>query len=122
MVQPAISDLQLGSRCVRRSTIGTGAGRDEHGARAAAALQVLVERAVGSKARRRCPGGNQVAGPQTRFRPAATIDRGLTGAAAPRRVTLRLRLNPGLYRLTVRAQLPDESLSRPVRGFVRVLR
>ena len=86
-----------------------------------AALQVVVERAVGVRGGRRCPRQDPAVGPQTRFRTAATVHRG-QAAALSRRVRLRLRLAPGLYRVTVRAHLADDSLSRPVRAFVRVLR
>ena len=59
--------------------------------------------------------------------PTASMNAGLqtfvaSTTAGERRMRLRLRLRPGLYRVTVRALLPDESLSRPARGFVRVLK
>ena len=59
---------------------------------------------------------------------APTRGDGAPGAGRGRRgrrratVTLRLRLAPGFYRVTIRTELDDGSLSRPVRGFVRVLR
>jgi hypothetical protein len=42
-------------------------------------------------------------------------------ASVPRQVTLHLRLRPGLYRLTVRAQLEGGRLSPPLRRFMRVV-
>ena len=42
-------------------------------------------------------------------------------AAVGRRLTLNLRLAPGLYRLTVRAYLDRNRLSRPARRYLRVL-
>jgi hypothetical protein len=86
-----------------------------------APLQVVVERAIGARARRTCPAPSATGDAPTRFRPAATVQ-APSAAAVARRLTLRLRLAPGLYRITVRAQLEDESLSRPVRGIVRVLK
>jgi Big-like domain-containing protein/PA domain-containing protein len=123
VVAPAISDLQLGARCVRRAKSGRVRVPMAMQLAKASALQVVVERAVGSKARRRCPAQSPPTNLQARFRPAATVPVAAARAAAvSRRLTLRLRLKPGLYRVTVRAVLDDESLSRPVRGFVRVLR
>jgi hypothetical protein len=125
VVEPAISALQLGARCARRSKSGRVRVAMAMQLAQPAALQIVVERAVGSKARRTCPQPSSVGDVPTRFRPAATIDRGPTGATAAavrRRLTLRLRLSPGLYRFTVRALQDDDSLSRPVRGFLRVLR
>ena len=119
--EPAISDLRLGARCVRRS--GTGRVRVPMTMRLAqpGAIRVSVERAVGSKGRRSCPRANPVRNQRFRgvadFRPVATAQ----AAATTRRVNLDLRLRPGLYRLTVRVQLEDGRLSPPVRRFLRVL-
>jgi len=125
VVEPAISALRLGARCARRSRSGRVRLAMTMQLAQPAALQILVERAVGSRARRTCPRPNSMGDRPSRFRPAATVQRGLTGAAGAavlRRLTLRLRLSPGLYRVTVRAHLEDDALSRPVRGFLRVLR
>jgi hypothetical protein len=81
-------------------------------------VQVRIDRAVGVKATQGCPKPN----PGRRFRKIATLRRLPTRpAAAARRVTLRLRLAPGLYRLTVRAHQDHKRLSRPVRRYLRVL-
>jgi subtilisin-like proprotein convertase family protein len=118
----AISDLRLGARCVRRSS--TGRVRVPMAMRLAqpGAIQVGVERAVGSKGRRSCPRANPRRNERFRgvaeFRPVATAR---AAAAVTRRVTLDLRLRPGLYRLKVRVQLEDGRLSPPVRRFLRVL-
>jgi hypothetical protein len=45
----------------------------------------------------------------------------VAAAAVGGRVTLNLRLAPALYRITVRARLDGNRLSRPVRRFMRVL-
>jgi hypothetical protein len=123
--EPAISELKLRARCVRRSKAGRVRVAMSMQLARPAALQILVERAVGSRGRRRCPPPRSRGETTTRFRPAATLHRDpvAAGAAAlTRQVTLRPRLAPGFYRLTIRAELDDASLSPPVRGFVRVLR
>jgi hypothetical protein len=38
-----------------------------------------------------------------------------------RRVSLQLRLRPGLYRITVRAYAGNGSLTRPARRWLRIL-
>jgi hypothetical protein len=123
--EPAISGLELSARCVRRSRAGRVRIAMTMQLARPGSLQILVERALGSRVRRRCPPPSTVVEPTSRFRPAATMQRGpgAAGAAAvARRVTLRLRLAPGFYRLTIRTEMDDGSLSPPVRGFVRVLR
>jgi hypothetical protein len=120
LAEPAISALQL-ARCARRSKSGRVRVAMTMQLAQPAPLQILVERAVGHRGRRTCPAPNSLGDSPTRFRTAATVQRGATGAAA-RRLTLRLRLSPGLYRFTVRAHLQDDALSRPVRGFLRVLK
>jgi hypothetical protein len=122
VAEPAISELELSARCVRRSKAGRVRVAMTMRLARPAALQILVERAVGSRARRTCPRRRPTAEPTSRFRPAAALQRGSVPAAAARRITLRPRLAAGLYRLTIRAELADGSLSPPVRGFVRVLR
>ncbi len=120
--EPAISDLRLGSRCVRRTSTGRVRVPMTMRLSQPAAIQVRVERAVGSKGRRSCPranpGRNQRFRGVAEFRPVATAQ---AAAAVTRRVKLDLRLRPGLYRLTLRVQLEDGRLSPPVRRFLRVL-
>jgi subtilisin-like proprotein convertase family protein len=114
---PAISDLQLEARCVRRSASGrVRVGMTMRLARPGA-VRVRVDRAVGSRGRRPCPQANPER--NLRFRRVATF-RKVTRvraqtAAVTRRVALDLRLRPGLYRLTVR--VGDTSLRR----FLRVV-
>ena len=117
-LEPAVSDLELRSSCVRPARSGRVRVAMTMHLVLSGALQIQVERGVGSKGRRRCP-SREGARP-TRFRPVTTLDR--RASAGDRRLRLRLRLRPGMYRVTVRALLPDESLSRPARGFVRVLK
>ena len=119
--EPAISDLRLGARCVRRSATGRVRVPMTMTLTQPGAIRVSVERAVGSKGRRSCPRANPQRNQRFRgvaeFRPVAAAQ----AAAATRRVTLNLRLRPGLYRLTVRVQLEDGRQSPPVRRFLRVL-
>jgi DNA-binding beta-propeller fold protein YncE len=44
-----------------------------------------------------------------------------SAAAVTRRVSLQLRLRPGLYRITVRAYAGNGSLTRPARRWLRIL-
>jgi hypothetical protein len=89
-------------------------------------VQVRIDRAVGTKARRSCPKPNPGRRFAGRFRRVATLRRVPTqpaaAAAVDRRLTLNLRLSPGLYRLTVRAYLDRNRLSSPARRYLRVLR
>jgi hypothetical protein len=125
VAEPAISALKLSARCVRRAKAGRVRVAMTLQLARPSKLQILFERAVGVRARRTCPRQRSTGEPTSRFRPAATVHRGPGAAgvaAVARRLTLRPRLAPGSYRVTIRAELDDASLSRPVRGFVRVLR
>jgi hypothetical protein len=85
-------------------------------------LQIRIDRAVGGGASRSCPTpGRRFTG---RFRNIATIRQppiAAAAAAVARRITLNPRLAPGLYRVTVRAQLDGDRLSAPLRRYLRVL-
>jgi hypothetical protein len=69
------------------------------------------------------PGQTPFAG---RFKPVKTREQAspplATAASLEHLVRLRLRLKPGLYRVSVRAVLDDGRLSSPKRVFLRVLR
>jgi hypothetical protein len=82
-------------------------------------LQIRIDRAVGAGALRNCPSPN----PERRFKRVATLSRPgrATAAMVTRRLTLKLRLAPGVYRITARARLDHNRLSRPVRRYLRVL-
>jgi hypothetical protein len=117
-VEPGISDLQLDSRCVRRRASGRVRVAMTMRLAQPGAVRVRVDRAVGSRSRRSCPKANPKR--NQRYRRVATF-RKVTrvraqAAAATRRVTLDLRLRPGLYRLTVRV-----GDSPPARRFLRVI-
>ena len=89
------------------------------------AVEVQVDRVIGNKARRTCPPPPRTRRHPASFRRVATVRVAPTqavAAAVPRRLTLKLRLAPGLYRITVRAHLEGDRVSRPVHRFVRVLR
>jgi len=123
--EPPIADLRLGSRCVRRSNSGRVRVAMTMRLAQPGAVQVRIDRAVGSRARRSCPRQNRTRDyDKTRFRPVATVRPAPSGAAAAsvsRRVMLDLRLKPGLYRLTVRVQQEGGTLSSPVQTFLRVV-
>jgi Bacterial Ig domain len=116
---PAIAQLRLGSRCVRPSR--SGRVRIPMTLRMArpGPVQVRIDRAVGTKNTDACVRPN----PGRRFRRVALLRRLSTqpAAAGRRRVTLSRRLAPGLYRITVRAHLENDQLSRPARRYLRVL-
>jgi hypothetical protein len=121
--QPTLAQLRLGSRCVRPSR--SGRVRIPITLRMArpGPVQVRIERGVGTRALQSCPRPNPERRFTGRFRKVATLSRLATRAAAAgrRRLTLKLRLAPGLYRLTIRAQLDRNRLSRPARRYLRVL-
>jgi VCBS repeat-containing protein len=119
--EPALTGLWLDSRCVRRSRSGRVRIPMTLGMTGAGPVQIRVDRAVGTKAKRSCPNAVRFSG---RFRKVATLRQLATqpAAAGRRRLTLRLRLRPGLYRLTVRAHLDGDRLSAPARRYLHVLR
>ena len=118
--KPALAQLRLGSRCVRGSR--RGRVRIAMTLRMAnpAPVQVRIDRRVGTQALRSCPDASRFTG---RYRKVATLRRLSTrpAEAGLRRLTLRLRLAPGLYRISVRAQLEGNRLSRPLRRYLWVL-
>ena len=134
-IEPAFSQLRLAARCVRRTAAGKVRVRMTLRMARPAPLQVQIDRAIASKGRRTCAHPNPTrnrARRNTRFRKVATLRRSPTAAAAAglptspapagrRRLTLDLRLTPGLYRLTVRAQLDHNRLSPPARRYLRVI-
>jgi hypothetical protein len=124
--EPAISELELLSRCVRPSRSGRVRVRLRMLLADPAALRIRFERGVGSKALRKCPtpgSGRPFAG---RFKPVKTREEAspplATAVSLKHLVALRLRLKPGLYRVTVRAVLDGGRPSSPRRVFLRVLR
>ena len=89
-------------------------------------VRVRIDRGVGTRALRRCPRPNPGRRFTGSFHRVATLRRTPTepaaaAAAVGRRLTLKLRLAPGLYRISVRAQLDGNRLSRPARRYLRVL-
>ncbi|HEX5782457.1 MAG TPA: proprotein convertase P-domain-containing protein [Solirubrobacteraceae bacterium] len=116
--EPAISDLYLESRCVRRSAEGRVRVAMIMSVARPGPVRVRIDRAVGSRARSSCPRANPRR--NQRYRRVATFRRvarvRARAAAVKRRVALDLRLRPGLYRLSVRV-----GDSPPVRRFMRVV-
>jgi Bacterial Ig domain/FG-GAP repeat len=122
----AIGRLRLASRCVRPSRSGRVRIRMSLRMARRGPLQIRIDRAVGSGASRRCPGPNAERRFTGRFRNVATLSLAATrpvGAEAivARRLTLNPRLAPGLYRISVRAQLDHNRFSRPLRRYLWVL-
>jgi hypothetical protein len=125
--EPAISELRLASTCVRRTASGRVRVAMTMRLARPGAVRVRIDRAVGSKGRRSCPTTQRRARTHrgTRYRRVATMDREAPRAAAAavtQRLRLNLRLSPGLYRITVRAVLGPDQLSRPARRWLRVAR
>ena len=116
---PAIAQLRLASGCVRRSHSGRVRIRMRMRMARPRPVQVRIDRRVGTEAGLACSMPN----PGRRFRKVTTLRRLPTqpAAAGRRRLTLKLRLAPGMYRLTVRAHLEGNRLSPPRRRYVRVL-
>lgn len=86
-------------------------------------LVITVERALGTGGLARCPEARRPRRFTGRFRTVARLRAGDSKAVAAtvaRRVTLRLRLAPALYRITVRART-ETGLSAPARRYLRVL-
>jgi len=124
--EPAIAQLQLASRCARPTQSGRVRVRLSLLLARPGPVQVRIDRAVRTKVRRSCPRPNSGSRFTGRFRRVAILRRVPTqpaaaAAAVGRRLTLNLRLTPGLYRFTVRAHLDGNRLSRPARRFLRVL-
>ena len=124
--EAAIGQLRLDPRCVRRSR--SGQVRIQMRMRTAKPwpLQVRIDRAVGGGVSRSCPSPNPERRFTGRFERVATLSqrpgrRAAAAASVVRRLTLKLKLSPGLYRITVRAKLDHGRLSRPARRYLRVL-
>jgi VCBS repeat-containing protein len=124
--QPTTAQLRLAKRCVRPSRSGRVRIRMSLRMARPGPLQIRVDRAVGGGVPRSCPSANPQHRFSGRFRTVATLDEPVgrpaaTAAAVTRRLTLRMRLSPGLYRISVRAKLDGNRLSRPLRRYLRVL-
>jgi hypothetical protein len=117
--EPSISRLRLGSRCLRRSRSGRVRVPLSMRLSRPARLEIRISRATRIKGRRSCrrvrrPGAN------TRFRLVKTIRR-TPAPAAVTRLTLKVRLTAGLYRLSVRAQQDDGQMSAPIHRYLHVV-
>jgi hypothetical protein len=87
-------------------------------------IEIRIDRAIGPKPRRSCPRRDPTRRFAGSFRHLTSLTRNPTrpaAAAIARAITLKPRLTPGLYRITVRARLDDNRLSPPVRRYLRVL-
>jgi hypothetical protein len=121
----AIGRLRLGARCARPTRSGRVRIRLSMQLAQPGPIEILIDRAVGPGARRNCPRRDPTRRFAGSFRRLTSLTRTPTqpaaAAAIGRSVTLKPRLTPGLYRITVRAQLPGGRLSRPLRRYLRVL-
>jgi hypothetical protein len=124
--ESAIARLRLRPSCVRRSRSGRVRIRISLRMPRPRPLQFRIDRAVGARVRRSCPKPN----PERRFtglfREIATLrqlpqESDAAAASVTRRITLKPRLTPGLYRIVVRAELDGDRLSSPLRRYLRVL-
>ena len=120
----AIQRFSLASRCVRASSTG----KARVGLRLLLArpmpVQVKIDRALGTKGRSTCPRPSRMRHFPGELKQVDEVERTSTRptiAAVSRRLTLGVRLAPGLYRLTVRAHTGKGKLSHRARRWVRVL-
>jgi hypothetical protein len=87
-------------------------------------VEIRIDRAVGPKPRHSCPRRDPTRRFTGSFRHLTSLTRNPTrpaAAAIGRAITLKPRLKPGLYRITVRARLDGNHLSRPLYRYLRVL-
>jgi hypothetical protein len=87
-------------------------------------VRVQVQRAVGSGAMDSCPKpsrGRRFAGRLRGVELHRSVETRVAAAAVSGRMTLRMRLRPGLYRITVRAYGAGSELTRPAGRWLRVL-
>lgn len=119
-----IERFGLASRCVRPSRAGIArVGLNLRLVRRGP-VRVQVERAIGSGAMKRCPKpsrSRRFEGRLRRVELRRSMEPRVLAAAVSGRMSLRMRLRPGLYRITVRAYGSDGELSRPARRWLRVL-
>jgi YVTN family beta-propeller protein len=121
----AIEQFSLASRCVRPSRAGLVRVRLDLGLARRGPVRVQVQRAVGSGAMNSCPEpsrGRRFAGRLRGVELHQSIEPRVAAAAVSGRMTLRMRLRPGLYRITVRAYgAAAGELTRPAHRWLRVL-
>jgi hypothetical protein len=120
----AIERFELAPRCVRSSRAGTARVGLKLRLVRRGPVRVQVQRAVGSGAMKSCPQPSRSRRYDGRLRGVElrrSAEPQVRSAAISGRMTLRLRLEPGLYRVTVRAYTSDGELSKPARRWLRVL-
>jgi len=119
----ALSRLKLAKSCVRPSRSGTSRITLTLGLAKPRPVQVRVERAIGSTGRGTCwqPNADSPAVPLSAHWRPVTMVGAATAASVTQRMHFKLRLKPGLYRLTVQLVLENGKLSKPVRRYLRVV-
>jgi YVTN family beta-propeller protein len=123
-LRQAIERFALTRRCVRPSPSGMVQVALNLRLARPGPVRVRIDRAVGTGARKSCPRpkpGRRFTGSFRRVEALRRLDTRPVAALVTRRRTLRLRLLPGLYRITVRAFTSENGLTRPARRFLRVL-
>jgi YVTN family beta-propeller protein len=120
----AIERFALASRCVRPSRAGIARVKLNLRLVRRGRVRVQVQRAVGSGAMKSCPKPSRSRRFEGRLRHVEvhrSMKPRVVAAAVAGRMTLRMRLRPGLYRITVHAYDSDRELSQPARRWLRVL-
>lgn len=120
----AIERFGFASRCVRPSRAGLVRVGLKLRLVRRGRVRVQVQRAVGSGAMTSCPKpsrGRRFAGRLRGVKLQRSVEPRVAAAAVSGRTTLRMRLRPGLYRITVRAYRSGGELSPPARRWLRVL-
>jgi hypothetical protein len=120
----AVERFALMSRCVRPSRAGLVRIRMNLRLVRPGPVRVGVQRAVGSGAMEGCPQpsrGRRFGGRLRNVELRRSVRPRVAAAAVSGRLSLRLRLKPGLYRITVRGYSGGGELTRPARRWLRVL-
>jgi YVTN family beta-propeller protein len=120
----AIERFVLAPRCVRASRSGLVRVRMHLRLARRGPVRVQVQRGVGTGPMDTCPKPSRdrrFAGDLRGVELRRTADPRVVAAAISGRLTLRLRLKPGLYRVTVWAYTGGGERTRPARRWLRVL-
>jgi YVTN family beta-propeller protein len=120
----AVERFGLASRCVRPSKAGLVRVGMTLRLTRPGPVRVQVQRAVGTRAIESCPKpgrGRRFGGRLREVQLRRSVAPRVVGATFRGRLTLRLRLKPGLYRITVRAYSGGGELSAPASRWLRVL-
>jgi hypothetical protein len=115
-----IERFSVDARCVRASRSGTARIGLKLRLARTGKVEVQVDRATDAQALDACPKPNSGRRYEGDLRDLKQV-KSAAAAAVTRRLALSLKLQPGLYRITVRAHTSGNHLSRPATRWVRVL-